>query len=113
LEFANKYLDQHHAEVKSMYGKDYARFANEFEVTKEMLDNVLVIAKAKGVEFKQDLYEKDIRYIKAYAKAYIARSLWGNEGSARVMLAEDTQFKKAVTLFPEAEKIARNLSSLK
>jgi hypothetical protein len=29
------------------------------------------------------------------------------------MLQEDSQFKKALTLLPEAEKIARTLTSLK
>jgi hypothetical protein len=59
------------------------------------------------------MYEKDLKYIKAFTKAYIGRSIWGNEGSARVMLGVDNQFHKAISLFPEAEKISKNLSSLK
>ena len=51
--------------------------------------------------------------IKAFAKAYIGRNLFGNEGSSRVMLMEDTQVKKAMTVWPEAEKIAKSMSSLK
>ena len=113
LEFADKYLDQHGKELRTKYDKDVARFVKEFEVTKEMLDNVLAIAESRKIEFKKDLYDKDIQYIKAFTKAFIARSLWGNEGSSRVMLSVDNQFQKAVTLFPEAEKIAKNLSSLK
>jgi hypothetical protein len=31
--------------------------------------------------------------------------MWGNEGWSRVMLQDDTQFLKAISLFPEAEKI--------
>ncbi len=113
LEFADKYLDQHGKEFRTKYDKDVARFAREFDVTSEMLDNVLAIAKARKIDFKKDLYEKDIHYVKAFTKAFIARSVWGNEGSSRVMLSVDNQFQKAVTLFPEAEKIAKNLSSLK
>ena len=78
-----------------------------------MLDEFLAVAKSKDIEFKKDLYEKDLKYIKAFTKAYIGRSLIGNEGSSRVMLAVDNQFQKALTLFPEAEKISKNLSSLK
>jgi hypothetical protein len=78
-----------------------------------MLDQIVELGKQKKVEFKKDLYEKDLHYIKAFAKAYIARSIWGNEGSSRVILLEDNQFTKAMTLFPEAERIARNLSSLR
>jgi predicted HTH transcriptional regulator len=78
-----------------------------------MLDEIQSLAKSKSIEFKQDLYDKDLKYIKAFTKAFIGRSLFGNEGSARVMLGVDNQFQKALTLFPEAEKISKNLSSLK
>jgi hypothetical protein len=82
-------------------------------MTPAMLEELLAVATEKKVEFKKELYEKDLRFIKAFAKAYIARSLWGNEGSSRVMLMEDVQFKKAESLFPEAEKISKNLSQLR
>jgi carboxyl-terminal processing protease len=113
LQFADKYLDQHGAEIKARYGKDPQAFVHEFEVTPAMLDDLLALAKDKQIEFKKDLYEKDLRFIKAFAKAYIARSLWGNEGSSRVMLTEDVQFRKAESLFPEAEKISKNLTQLR
>jgi carboxyl-terminal processing protease len=113
LEFADRYLDRHGAELKAHYGKNSARFADEFEVTQPMLDDIVAIGKEKGIEFKKDLYEKDLPFIKAFAKAFIARSIWGNEGSSRVLFSIDAQIKKAVTLFPEAEKISGDLTSLR
>jgi carboxyl-terminal processing protease len=113
LQYADKYLDHHGADLKAKYGKNAAQYVSEFEVTQKMLDEIQSLAKSKGIEFKQDLYDKDLKYIKAFTRAYIGRSLFGNEGSARVMLGVDNQFQKALTLFPEAEKISRNLSSLK
>lgn len=113
LQYADKYLDQNRKELTSRFGKNAARFADEFEVTQSMLDGLLALAKSKDIEFKQDLYEKDLKYIKAFTKAFIGRSLFGNEGSTRVMLAVDDQFQKALTLFPEAEEISKSLSSLK
>lgn len=113
LDYANKFMSSHGAEVKRTYNADSRKFAKEFEVSIDMLEGVLVIAKAKGVEFKQESYEKDLRYIKAFTKATIARAIWGNVGSARVMLQEDNQFTKAASLFPEAEKISKSLTSLK
>ncbi len=50
--------------------------------------------------------KKDLSYIRARIKAQIARSIWGNEGWYSVMRSEDNQLQKALTLFPEAEKIA-------
>ncbi|HTR98799.1 MAG TPA: S41 family peptidase [Bacteroidota bacterium] len=113
LQFADKYLDSHGAELKKAYGKDAARFAAEFNVTGAMLAEIQAMGKAAGVQLKQDEYDKDLRFIRAFAKAFIARSLWGNEGSSRVMLREDSQFRKAMEVFPETEKILSNLSSLK
>jgi carboxyl-terminal processing protease len=113
LQCADKYVDSHSAELKRDYGKDPTRFAARFSVTDEMLDELLAMAKGKEIEFKKDLYEKDRHYISAYLRAFIARRLWGNEGWSRVMLAEDTQFKKALSLFPEAEKIAHAMTGVK
>jgi carboxyl-terminal processing protease len=113
LQYADSYLDRHGKEVRVQYGKDAARFAEEFQVTNTMLDEIQAIAKDKKIEFKKDSYEKDLRFIKAFTKAYLARSLWGNEGSSRVMMTEDVQFKKAATLFPEAEKMASTMTGAK
>jgi len=113
LQFADKYLDRHGADLKAQYGKDPARFAQEFDVSGAMLSDVQSLGKAAGVQFKQDEYDKDLHYIKAFTKAFIARGVWGNEGSSRVMLREDSQFLKAMALFPEAERVLSNLSSLK
>jgi len=113
LQFADKYLDSHGAELRERFGKDAAKFVEEFDVTPAMLSELQSIAKTSGIEMNQEQYQKDLRYIKAFTRAFIARSLWGNEGSSRVMLREDSQFKKAMELFPETERILSNLSSLK
>lgn len=111
LQYADKYVDAHESDLKREYGKDPVRFAARSTVTEAMLDELLAMAKAKGIEYKKDLFEKDRRYITAYMRAFVARRLWGNEGWSRVMLAEDSQFQKALSLFPEAEKIAHAMSS--
>jgi carboxyl-terminal processing protease len=111
LQAADKYLDQHGNELRASYGKDSRRFVEESSVTPQMLEDLKEIAKAKGVTFNQELFDKDLRYVEAFTQAYVARGIWGNEGSARVMLKEDAQFKKAMSLFPEAEKIAKAMTS--
>ncbi len=111
LEFANRYIDANGKELRSTYGKDVRKFVSDFTVSDQMLQDLLAIAKSKNIEFNKDLYEKDLKYIKEFMRAFIARSLWGNEGSTRVMLEGDSQYLKAMTLFPEAEKIAKNITS--
>jgi carboxyl-terminal processing protease len=113
LQCADRYLDQHGAAIRAAYGKESQRFAELFEVTPEMLTELREIAAAKNIEFKQELFDKDLRYIKAFVKAFMARNLWGNEGYARVMLREDAQFARAQALSGEAEKMARASLSAK
>lgn len=113
LEFANRWVDRHGAELRERYGKDARRFTEEFTITDAMLDDLRALAAEKKVERNAEQEEKDLRYIRAFTKAFIARNIWGNEGSSRVMLVEDAQFRRALELFPEAEKIARGSTSLK
>jgi carboxyl-terminal processing protease len=112
-DFAYKYIDKHGSELKSRYGKAAEAFASDFQMTSADLEGLVAIAAAKGVALNKEKYEKDLKYISAFARASIAKGLWGNEGYARVMLNVDQQYQKAVTLFPEAEKVAGAMAGLK
>ena len=113
LAFSDKYVEAHGRELKDRFGKESAAFALQFEITEAMLSDLRALAQAKNIEFNKEQYEKDLRFIKAFMKASIAKSIWGNEGSTRVMLSVDNQFQEARTLFPEAERIAKNIMSVK
>jgi len=111
LEYAERYLAKNGDALRQRYGADVARYAREFTMTPAMLEDLQAIAKAKGVEFKKDQYEKDLPYIKAFSTAFIGRTLWRNEGYTRSMLQHDNQFARALAAFPEAEKIALGVRS--
>ncbi len=111
-QFANRYLEQHGKDLRQQYGKDCARFVKDFEITQPMLDQIVALGKDQKVEFRDSSYRQDLHFIKAFAKAYIARSLFGNEGSSRTILREDNQFEKAMSLFDEAERINAHMTSL-
>jgi carboxyl-terminal processing protease len=111
LQFGDAYVESHGSVLRETYGKDSGKFADEFAVTDEMVAEIRAIGEKKGVVFDQEQFGTDRRFIVAFTKATIARSLWGAEGAARVMLKEDVQFKKALSLFPEAEKFAARMSA--
>ncbi|MBP1654405.1 MAG: Periplasmic protease [Bacteroidetes bacterium] len=113
LQFADAYVETHGAELRGTYGKESGKFADTFVITDAMLGEIRAIGEKKGVKVDQEQYDTDRRFIAAFAKATIARSLWGAEGASRVMLKEDVQFKKALSLFPEAEKFAAGMSGIK
>ncbi|MEK7263587.1 MAG: S41 family peptidase [Bacteroidota bacterium] len=106
LEFVNKYLDRAGADLRSKYENQRSEFLEKFIVSPEMIDEVVSIATAKKIEFVKEEFDKDLSYIKAAVKAQIGRTLFGNEASYPVLLNEDSQFLKAISLFPEAEKLA-------
>jgi carboxyl-terminal processing protease len=112
-DFAYKYIDNHGGELKGRYGKSPEAFASDFQLTSADLEGLLAIAASKGVKLDKEKYEQDLKYVRAFARASIAKGLWGNEGYARVMLNVDQQYQKAVTLFPEAERVAGAMAGLK
>ncbi|MGB9591428.1 MAG: S41 family peptidase, partial [Candidatus Kryptoniota bacterium] len=78
----------------------------KYQVSNEMLNRVISLARSKGVKVSQQDFQSQEKYVAMLIKAQIARNLWGNEGWYRVVLGMDDQFLKAMSLFPEAEKIA-------
>jgi carboxyl-terminal processing protease len=113
FQIADRIMDRRGTELRAAYGKDVERFVRDFPIDDETVSEIVALGVQKGVAENKESLEQDRRYLVGYTKAYMARAMWGNEGYARVMLQEDSQFKKAVGLLPEAEKIARTLTSLK
>lgn len=103
--FDAEYLDQHAQELRKKYS-DFKTFNAEFTIDEPMLNNFISYVKSKGVDYKEKEFQKDEKFIKARLKAYIARNFWGNDGWYPIVLSVDNQLQKALSLFPEAEKIA-------
>jgi carboxyl-terminal processing protease len=70
------------------------------------MNDFISFGKSKGVTFDQAQYDADKLWLQTYIKATIARNLFGNEGHFRAVLDADPQYQKALTLFPEAARIA-------
>jgi carboxyl-terminal processing protease len=100
------YLDKNGKAIQSKYN-DWRTFKNDFSVSESLLNDFIEYAKKQGVEFNKEQFEKDKEYIAARLKAQIGRNFWRNDGWYPVLLDVDPQFKKAMSLFPEAEKFAR------
>lgn len=106
-QFVTSYLDARGQALRSTYGEDVQQFVKTFTTTDEMVQDFRTFVKTKGVAVEEKDLQKDLVFIKARLKAEIARALWGNNGSYRVMLEVDPQFQKAMTLLPEAVKFAK------
>ena len=105
-EYKTWYMDQNGKRLREEYEKDLKRFLSDFQITDEMLHVFEALAKKKAVTIEKDQFEKDKGLITTIIKREIAYTIWGNEGRFKVWHSVDNQFLKALTLFPEAEKIA-------
>ncbi len=106
-QFISKYLDGPGVNLRSTYGKDLKKFKDAFFVSDKMLADFKTYVESKEAKVEEKDFNKDLPFLKNRLKAYIARAFWGNEGWFPVVLEMDAQFKKAMSHFPEAEKIAK------
>jgi carboxyl-terminal processing protease len=106
-QFVTGYLDGKGLRIRSAYGKDRQAFEQSFRVSEEILKDFRSYIVQRDVKIDEKDYDKDLGFFKVRLKATLARSFWGNEGWYPLMLRIDPPFEKALSLFPEAEKIAR------
>ncbi|MGA7160663.1 MAG: S41 family peptidase [Bacteroidota bacterium] len=106
-EFTTEYLADHTKEIKEKYKGDFQSFDRNFEIDDSLIAQFISFIKGKKVDFNAEQFAKDKEYTKARLKAHIARNFWGNDGWYPVILRSDNQLKKALSIFPEAAKIAK------
>lgn len=90
------YADQHREDLKGAYGP--RSFAADFEISDALFDDLLNLAKSKGITQNEDevLYSKP--FVENRLKSLIARKLWGGDGFYRVLNQSDKDVLKAVEL---------------
>jgi carboxyl-terminal processing protease len=104
-EYSILYADQHDKQIRAQFS-NLETFRLNFETDDTMIKQFDSLAVKKGIVIDNGQQEKDLSFIKTRIKAEVARILWGSEGWYSVMRADDSVLQKALTLFPEAEKIA-------
>lgn len=107
FQFATVYLDGNAQKLRSTFGTDLKNFIKTYKVSDEMLADFRKFVEQKEVKVETKDFEQDIPFIRTRLKAHVAQNFWGNEGWYSVMLEVDTQFQKAIHLFPEATKLAK------
>ena len=106
-QFVIAYLDGKGLKIRSAYSKDLRLFKESFTISDEILKDFRSFVVQRDVKINEKEYGEDLSFIKTRLKASFARSFWGNDGWYPVMLQVDVPLQKALSLFPEAEKIAR------
>ena len=106
LEYSSRFMERKGKELRQRYGDQMKRFVSEFQISDEMIKELTDLGTKKGTVMNESEFKTDRAYILAFLKSQIARTLWGNDGAYSILLTQDDQFQKAMTLFPEAVKVA-------
>ena len=106
-EFTDTYLRGQGTSLRTTYKDNFNTFRKGFEVSEELLKEFRTLAESKEIQWNDANYTTDKSYLKSMLKATIARSIFGNSGFYPIAYEDDKQIKKAVTLFPEAARIAK------
>ncbi len=100
FDVAARYASQH-KDLK----ENFDQFIDRFEVSSALVDEMMKVAKKKGVSLNPADLKENRLYFETRLKAEIARSLWDTSKYYQVILQIDNQFQAALTLFAEANRI--------
>lgn len=104
-QFVRNYIDKNSIPLKEKYGNNLKLFLKDFQLDENDMKDFVKYATELKIKENIKQYEDAKAEIANRLKAYIAREMWKNSGWYSVLLRNDLQFKKAYTLFSEAEKM--------
>lgn len=90
---------------KQLMNKGYEDFFEGFEVSDNMLKDLVKVATNSGLEYNDTQFKHSTSQIKLYLKAQIARSLWNNDGFYPIFNQSNEIYRQAIELFDEAEAL--------
>lgn len=102
FEFGSRY-----ASKNNKLSQNFNWFRDNFEISDSMLSQLKLLIKEHDIEINAEEFNKDVDYIKVFAKAEIARHLWGSPQFYQIRAMGDKQLQEAAKLFPKAVRIAQ------
>lgn len=102
-EYTLLYYERNKEKLEKM---EFDNYRNNFVVTELMLKELIEMAEQSGVTFDEQEFSQSKPLIQNYVKAFIARSIWNNEGYYPILNEQNEIFQRALTLFDKAEELA-------
>ena len=93
---------------KKLEKMGFEKYYKNFEVTDQMLQQVVELGKQQNVKFDQKGYQHSKELLRTHVKALIARSVWNNKGYYPIYNQTNEVFQQALQLFDEAAELASN-----
>ena len=95
-------MDDHRSELKNTY-PEADIFIDKFEVSDEMINEMLTLAEAEKISIKDEDCASDKTVLKLQTKAYMARDLYKTAAYYQVMAPENEALQKALEILKSAK----------
>ena len=96
------FIDAHRKEWLGKY-KTFNEFYKRFEVTPDMLAQLVATGKEMGVEYNEEEYQKALPLLRLQMKALIARDLWDMNEYYHVINDANESIRKALELLEQPD----------
>jgi carboxyl-terminal processing protease len=106
-DFIRTYMEGKGFNLRSKYEKSYEEFKSQYTLSDDLMKEFRQFIETKEIKIDEKEYLKDYDFMKIRLKAQIAQMIYGFEGSIGILIGVDNQVQKALTLFPEAKRIAK------
>lgn len=103
-EYALGYYRNNQKKLEKM---SFASFNKSFEINDKMLQDIVKVASGSGIEYNAEQFNRSKEVIRNSAKAFIARSLFGNKGFYPVLHETDEEFQQALKQLGPAQRLAK------
>lgn len=101
-EYTLNYANENKKDLEKM---SFTEFKNKFVITDKMLNELIDLGKKSEVKYNAAQFTRSKSIIKNNMKAFIARSIWKNEGFFPIINENDEIYTKALLLFDKASQI--------
>lgn len=104
-EYTLAYAEENRKKLEKM---GFEKYYKNFDVTDQMLQQVVALGRENDVAFDQKGYRQSKELLRIHIKGLIARSLWNNKGYYPIFNQTNEVFQQALQLFDEAAELASN-----
>jgi carboxyl-terminal processing protease len=104
-EFSLRYYENNKKKLEKM---PFSEYRSSFTVNEAMLNEIVAMGKSFGVAYNEEEFTTSKNLIQTVVKATIARNVWDREAFYPVINDINEIYESALTLFDEAEKLAKN-----
>lgn len=102
------YIDKNRKKLEKEYPQ-FDKFQKEFEVTQDMIDDIVKLGEKEKVEKNEEGLEKSLEFIKTQVKATIARDLWDVSEYFEVFNGINDDFEEALKVIKDEARYNKRL----